>query len=156
MEASAGVPIVVYTLSGCPHCRRALGLLARRGLQAETICGDREPDFRRRLAGLTGGSTVPQIVIGERAIGGADQLARLDRLGVLEALVAGAAFPVVRVRRRGWRPRRSSWVAETFAEDGQRTGSACGSDEQSALRALAARRDIGQTPPSAAATGGLR
>ena len=144
----------MYTLSGCPHCRRALALLARRGLQAETVCGDREPSFRQRLAGLTGGSTVPQIVIGGRAIGGADQLARLDRIGVLAALVTGAAFPVVRVRRRAWRLRHRAWVADAFAEDGRRTGSACGSDEQSARRALAASREIGGAPPSATTSGG--
>jgi glutaredoxin 3 len=81
--------ITVYTLPWCAHCARAKALLRRRGLDFEEIDGTGVPDFRRRLAAITGGFTVPQIVIDGEPIGDADQLAALDRRGVLAAIAAG-------------------------------------------------------------------
>ena len=52
--------ITVYTLPGCPHCVRARALLKRRGLAFREVDGTETPDFRARLADLTGGFTVPQ------------------------------------------------------------------------------------------------
>ncbi|MGI8412630.1 MAG: glutaredoxin domain-containing protein [Solirubrobacteraceae bacterium] len=92
--------ITVYTLPGCPHCVRARSLLKRRGLAFREIDGTQTPDFRARLADLTGGFTVPQIVIDGTPIGGADRLARLDRAGVLAAIADHEAFPIARERRR--------------------------------------------------------
>jgi glutaredoxin 3 len=90
----------VYTLSGCPHCVRARDLLRRRGLSFEEVNGDGEPGFGDRLLELTGRLTVPQIVIGGEPIGGASELARLDRRGLLVPLVRGERFPRAVVRRR--------------------------------------------------------
>jgi glutaredoxin 3 len=92
--------ITIYTLPWCAHCARARALLARRGLAFHEVSGTGLPNFRRRLAELTGGMTVPQIVIDGAPIGGADRLARLDRLGVLVALARREPFPVVRARER--------------------------------------------------------
>lgn len=92
--------IVIYTLAWCPHCTRAKALLNGRGLWFREIDGSGRPDFRSRLVELTGGRTVPQIVIDGTPIGGADQLARLDRSGVLAAVAASEPFPITRLRRR--------------------------------------------------------
>jgi glutaredoxin 3 len=92
--------ITVYTLPRCIHCTRAKALLARPGLDYREVDIAPIPDFRRRLVELTGGYTVPQIVIDGEPIGGADRLARLDRLGVLEAVASGDPFPIDREARR--------------------------------------------------------
>ena len=92
--AAADLPaeITVYTLPWCPHCTRARALLKRRGLAFREVDGTETPDFRARLADLTGGFTVPQIVIDGTPIGGADRLASLDRAGVLVAIADPSHF----------------------------------------------------------------
>lgn len=80
--------IVVYTTDWCGYCERAKALLERRGLAYEEIRIDREPDFRQRLLELTGGWTVPQIVIEGRPIGGYLELWKLDQSGELERMAA--------------------------------------------------------------------
>ena len=139
------VPITVYVLGGCPHCTRATSLLDRRGIKHETVSGDGIPGFRRRMQELTGGSTVPQIVVDGRPIGGADRLARLDRRGVLAALAYGEPLPVTGVRKRRLRRAASCWVAEAFDATGRRVGRAGGRDEESARDALT--RALGQDAP---------
>jgi glutaredoxin 3 len=88
--------ITVYTLPWCIHCARAEALLRRRGLAFREVDGSAMPQFRRRLVGLTGSSTVPQIVIDGKPAGGADRLAGLDRLGVLAAIADGEQYPIAR------------------------------------------------------------
>jgi glutaredoxin 3 len=92
--------VTIYTLSGCGPCLRARRLLRRRGIAFDEVCGDDDPAFDRLLLERTGGLTVPQIVIDDIAIGGADSLARLDRLGVLPELLGDDRFPLARVVRR--------------------------------------------------------
>lgn len=96
----APAEITVYTLPWCVHCARAKSLLRRRGLPFQEVDGSGAADFRTDLATLTGGYTVPQIVLDGEPIGGADQLAALDRLGVLAAIAAGDPFPIVREIRQ--------------------------------------------------------
>jgi len=93
--------VTVYTLPFCGACSRARALLARRAIAYNEVSGAGVADFRGQLAARTGGATVPQIVIRGVALGGADDLARLDRLGLLLPLVAGDPFPILadRVRR---------------------------------------------------------
>ena len=92
--------VTVYTLSGCVHCERARVLLRRRGIPFREVRGDGVAAFRRRLRELTGGATVPQIVIDGTPIGGASELARIDRRGLLLPLIEGERFPRAIVRRR--------------------------------------------------------
>lgn len=99
-QLEAPADITVYTLPWCPHCARAKALLTRRGLPFREVDGSGVLDFRRQMAALTGGFTVPQIVINGEPIGGADRLASLDRLGVLAAIAAGEQFPITREIRR--------------------------------------------------------
>ena len=104
-------PVVMYTLAGCPHCTRARAILTRLAVPFEERAGDGVPRFRALLAERTGGWTVPQIVVRGEPIGGAAELARLERRGVLVALVDGEPFPVARVRRRLSLPRLATTIA---------------------------------------------
>jgi glutaredoxin 3 len=80
--------IQIYTTRWCGYCVRAKTLLESRGISFEEISLDDDPDFRRRLLDLTGGWTVPQILIDDRPIGGYSELWQLDRSGELERLAA--------------------------------------------------------------------
>ena len=80
--------VQVYTTRWCAYCVRAKALLQTRGLEFEEISLDGDPTFRQRLFELTGGWTVPQIVIDGRPIGGYTELHRLDREGGLDQLAA--------------------------------------------------------------------
>jgi len=80
--------IQMYTTRWCGYCVRAKTLLESRGISFEENSLDDDPDFRRRLLDLTGGWTVPQIVIDGRPIGGYTELWQLDRSGELEHLAA--------------------------------------------------------------------
>jgi glutaredoxin 3 len=78
----------MYTTRWCGYCVRAKTLLDARGLEYEEISLDDDPAFRQRLLDLTGGWTVPQILIDGRPIGGYTELWQLDRAGKLEQLAA--------------------------------------------------------------------
>jgi glutaredoxin 3 len=77
--------ITIYTTRWCGYCVRAKALPEQRGLEYEEISLDNEAAFRQKLFDLTGGWTVPQIVIDGRPIGGYVELWRLDREGKLAA-----------------------------------------------------------------------
>jgi glutaredoxin 3 len=80
--------IQMYTTAWCGYCVRAKTLLESRGLEYEEISLDDDPAFRQRLLDLTGGWTVPQILVDGRPIGGYTELWQLDRSGRLETLLA--------------------------------------------------------------------
>jgi glutaredoxin 3 len=80
--------IQIYTTRWCGYCDRAKALLEQKGLPYEEIALDDDPAFRQRIRDLTGGWTVPQILIDESPIGGYTELRRLDLDGRLDALVA--------------------------------------------------------------------
>ena len=79
----------IYSTRWCAYCVRAKALLDAKGIEYEEVFLDGDPTFRQRLFELTGGWTVPQILIDEEPIGGYTELWRLDRDGRLdERLVA--------------------------------------------------------------------
>jgi glutaredoxin 3 len=80
--------VIVYTTRWCGYCIRAKALLDARGIPYEEIRLDDDPAFRETLFDLTGGWTVPQIVVDGEPIGGYTELWRLDRSGALEEKVA--------------------------------------------------------------------
>jgi glutaredoxin 3 len=80
--------IQIYTTRWCGYCDRAKALLEQKGLAFEEIALDDDPAFRQRIRDLTGGWTVPQILIDESPIGGYTELRRLDLDGRLDALLA--------------------------------------------------------------------
>lgn len=80
--------VVVYLKPWCPYCIAARGLLDKKGVAYEVIDLTREPDRRDEMESKSQRSTVPQIFIGERHIGGFDDLDALERRGELDALLA--------------------------------------------------------------------
>ena len=80
--------IQIYTTRWCGYCVRAKMLLESKGLPFEEINLDDDPHFRRKLLELTGGWTVPQILIDDQPIGGYTELWQLDRTGELDRLAA--------------------------------------------------------------------
>jgi glutaredoxin 3 len=80
--------IQIYTAPWCGYCVRAKALLDAKGLDYEEIELGDDPAFRARLHELTGGWTVPQIVIIGQPIGGYTELWRLDRDGRLDERLA--------------------------------------------------------------------
>ena len=93
--------IVMYTKSWCSYCERAEHLLREKG-QSWTEIDIEEHDARRvEMIERSGQSTVPQIWIGDRHVGGFDDLAELERRGELDALLGrekGAARAAERVK----------------------------------------------------------
>jgi len=81
--------IEIYTKFMCPYCARAIALLNRKGAAFEdldiTMGGPRRAEMLERANGRT---TVPQIFIGGRHIGGSDDLAALEAEGKLDALLS--------------------------------------------------------------------
>ena len=80
--------IRVYTTNWCGYCVRTKALLDSKGLPYEEINLDGDPYFRQKLMELTGGWTVPQILIDGRPIGGYTELYALARSGRLDSLAA--------------------------------------------------------------------
>jgi len=80
--------IVVYSTRWCAYCVRAKALLDDKGIPYEEVLLDEEPEFRKRLFELTGGWTVPQVVIDGEPVGGFAELWRLERTGALAARIA--------------------------------------------------------------------
>jgi len=80
--------IQLYTTAWCGYCVRAKTLLVERGIPFDEIRVDEEPDFRTHLEELTGGWTVPQVVIDGEPRGGYTELVVLDRTGELAELAA--------------------------------------------------------------------
>lgn len=82
--------ILMYCTRVCPYCVRAEQLLARKGIAAdkiEKIQVDDSPERREEMTRITGRRTVPQIFIGERHVGGFDDLSALDAAGELDPLL---------------------------------------------------------------------
>ena len=79
--------VVMYATAACPFCQSAERLLIAKGAAIEKIRIDLEPERRAEMMKKSGRRTVPQIWIGERHIGGCDDLYALDRQGALDPLL---------------------------------------------------------------------
>lgn len=80
-------PIVMYSTQWCPYCARARALLQSRGAHWTEIDIDAVEGARAEMQARSGRRTVPQIFIGERHIGGSDDLHALDEAGGLDELI---------------------------------------------------------------------
>ena len=82
-------PVTIYTKTWCPYCMAAKDLLDQKGIAFTEIEITGKPNLRdEMLAKANGRSTVPQIFIGERHVGGCDDLHALDSRGELDRLLA--------------------------------------------------------------------
>ena len=81
--------IIVYTTRYCPYCHMAKELLRKKGITAFEEIDVSQRDLRAEMCAKAGGRhTVPQIWIGDRHVGGCDDLYTLDREGKLDTLLA--------------------------------------------------------------------
>ncbi|MBK1780726.1 glutaredoxin 3 [Advenella sp. WQ 585] len=81
--------VTMFSKATCPYCIRAQKLLTERGVtNLEIISIDTNRELRAVMIERTGRTTVPQIFIGEKHVGGCDDLMALDRAGELTALLA--------------------------------------------------------------------
>ncbi|MFZ1742424.1 MAG: glutaredoxin 3 [Pontixanthobacter sp.] len=82
--------VEIYTKFTCGFCHRAKSLLTRKGVEfTEFDISMGGVDKAKMLERAPNARTVPQIFIGDRHIGGSDELAALERAGKLDALLAG-------------------------------------------------------------------
>ena len=80
--------VLMYSTGVCPFCLMAERLLKSKGVEMiEKIRVDLEPARREEMMQRTGRRTVPQIYVGDKHVGGYDDLAALDRAGGLDPLL---------------------------------------------------------------------
>ncbi len=80
--------VTLYTTDPCGFCRQAKALLDSRGIPYEEVNLARDPHGRADLVALTGQMSFPQVLVGERSIGGFRELLEAERAGRLEDLLA--------------------------------------------------------------------
>ncbi len=80
-------PVTIYTTPICPYCTSAKQLLKRKDVAFTEIDVSRDASARQTMMTKSGRHTVPQIWIGDRHIGGCDDLYDLDRAGRLDPLL---------------------------------------------------------------------
>lgn len=81
--------VLMYCTASCPYCRSAERLLEKKGAQdVEKVRVDMDPARREEMMQRSGRRTVPQIWIGERHVGGCDELYELEAEGTLDAMLA--------------------------------------------------------------------
>jgi len=86
MAASPGV--VMYTTSWCPYCARARALFDGKGVPYTEIDVEAVDGARAEMQQRSGRTSVPQIFVGDRHLGGYDDTSALDRRGELDPLLA--------------------------------------------------------------------
>ena len=82
--------VTLYTSAWCPHCRRAKDLLAQKKVDFSEFNVEDDLKFREEMIARSNRRTVPQIFIGDKHVGGCDDLFELDRSGELDRLIQGA------------------------------------------------------------------
>ena len=93
------VSIVMYTKQTCPYCTMAKRLLTEKGQTWTEIDIETEPGKREEMIQRTGRRTVPQIFIGDRHVGGFDELAALESRGELDPLLGRSSGGGARAAR---------------------------------------------------------
>jgi len=79
--------IKIYSTSWCPPCAAAKRMLNDLNQPFEEIDIEKEGMSREKLKEITGGSTVPQIIINNQSIGGFDNLVALNQTGELQKIL---------------------------------------------------------------------
>lgn len=78
--------VIIYTTDWCPYCIKAKKLLDNKQVDYSEI-NVSKPDDRAKMVALTGGRTVPQLLINNQPTGGCDELYALERSGKLDKLL---------------------------------------------------------------------
>lgn len=79
--------VTVYTTGFCGYCVRVKSLLNRRGIAFTEVNAEDHPGLREQLLARSGQRTLPQVYVGERYVGGAQELMALDERGELSRLI---------------------------------------------------------------------
>jgi glutaredoxin 3 len=82
--------VTLYVSDWCPYCERARGLLTQKNAVFSEINVEGDPKLREEMIARSNRRTVPQIFIGDKHVGGCDDLFELDRSGELDRLIQGA------------------------------------------------------------------
>ncbi len=82
--------IEIYTQPWCPYCSQAVALLNKKGVDFREIEAPGGSPQRKEAAARSGRSSVPQIFIDGRHVGGCDDLMALERAGKLDPLLVAA------------------------------------------------------------------
>jgi glutaredoxin 3 len=81
--------VTIYTRQGCGYCTRAKSLLSSKGVEFVEHDATGNAELRQEMiAKSNGGSTFPQVFIGDAHIGGCDDLHALERAGKLDQMLA--------------------------------------------------------------------
>jgi glutaredoxin 3 len=82
--------VTMYMSDWCPYCRRARDLLTGKNVSVSEINVEDDLKFREEMIARSNRRTVPQIFVGDKHVGGCDDLFELDRRGELDRLLQGA------------------------------------------------------------------
>jgi glutaredoxin 3 len=82
--------VTLYVSDWCPYCQRARGLFAQKKVEFSEINVEDDAKLREEMIARSNRRTVPQIFIGDKHVGGCDDLFELDRSGELDRLIQGA------------------------------------------------------------------
>jgi glutaredoxin 3 len=82
-------PVVIYVTGWCPYCQRARGLLSKKGVAFNEIDVEEDVKLREEMVARSGRRSVPQVFIGDKHVGGCDDLFALDSTGELDRLLQG-------------------------------------------------------------------
>jgi len=80
--------VTIYTKNVCPYCDRAKNLFKSLGVPYEEINLEEQPELKMELSRKYNWRTVPMILVGERFLGGFDDVNELHRAGGLRPLLA--------------------------------------------------------------------
>ena len=80
--------VTIYTRPGCGYCSRAVALLQDKGADFTEIHAGFDPALRQEMMQRSGRTTFPQIFVGDKHIGGCDDMMLLERRGELDTLLA--------------------------------------------------------------------
>jgi glutaredoxin 3 len=82
--------VTLYVSDWCPYCQRAKSLLTQKNVDFSEINVEDDAKLREDMIARSNRRTVPQIFIGDKHVGGCDDLFELDRSGELDRLIQGA------------------------------------------------------------------
>ncbi|MBT8088800.1 MAG: glutaredoxin 3 [Gammaproteobacteria bacterium] len=88
-SSNSNKPVTLYGNTSCPYCGAARMLLTRKGIDFDDIIVTDNPALLAEMQERSGRTTVPQVLVGDAAIGGFDELSALDKSGELEKMLAG-------------------------------------------------------------------
>jgi glutaredoxin 3 len=82
--------VTLYVSDWCPYCQRAKGLLTQKNIAFSEINVEDDVKFRNEMIARSNRRTVPQIFLGDKHIGGCEDLIALNDSGELDRLIQGA------------------------------------------------------------------